>query len=531
MRQARRLHAQVSVPEMKRLTFEQVAGKGNILILLGIMLLYLANGVNYLRQQSIYWDEGSYSEYAIRYLKGSPSRQANPRRDNSMMPVVAFNMIPRAVEQLLHPGLVKQDNGVSDIMMGRYVTLFFSLFIILLLFLWGSELFGPASGLFAAFIFSVCPNNLASSSAVGADSYSVLSLLSVMYVFWRWTRSGSERVFFWLAFLVAFSQLVKQSLIHLYILLPLLYLVGRKMGRVPPVSLRMLGIFLAVQMVVINVGYYFHHSFMPLGDHRFMSRFFLGLQASLPRSLPIPFPLPFVEGLDMAKYYDQIGGGLDGISCFGKVTILGREATAGSFWYYYFVTLFFKTPIPVIILFLSAVLFSFRKWGWNEVILLFPVAYFLIYFSFFYRVQTGIRHVIFLYPFIFLVCSSLAVHGSKVPVKVLMASASVFLLLSIGKYWGNYYPYTNEFISDKKNAWKYVGASNLEMRQGNLRSDEYLKQHPDHFYATPEPRAGTFLVNTEDYLDIWNRGDYSWTRRGEIVGHVGYNWLLIHYRP
>ena len=164
-------------------------------------------------------------------------------------------------------------------------------------------------------------------------------------------------------------------------------------------------------------------------------------------------------------------------------------------------------------------------------ILLFPVAYFLIYFSFFYRVQTGIRHVIFLYPFIFLVCSSLAVHGSKVPVKALMASASVFLLLSIGKYWGNYYPYTNEFISDKKNAWKYVGASNLEMRQGNLRSDEYLKQHPDHFYATPEPRAGTFLVNTEDYLDIWNRGDYSWTRRGEIVGHVGYNWLLIHYRP
>jgi hypothetical protein len=45
-------------------------------------------------------------------------------------------------------------------------------------------------------------------------------------------------------------------------------------------------------------------------------------------------PKPFVTGLDMAKYYDQIGGGYDGISSFGKVTILNNETTGGSFWYY-----------------------------------------------------------------------------------------------------------------------------------------------------------------------------------------------------
>lgn len=495
------------------------------------MLLYLFNAITYLRQQSICWDEGSYSEYAVRYLKGSPSRQANPRRDNSTMPVVALNLIPRAVQQFLHPGLVKSDFGTSDIMMGRYVTLCFSLLIIFLLYRWGTEAYGHPSGLFAALLFSLCPNNLANSSFVSADTYSVLSLLSVMYVFWRWTQNGSVRAFFCLAVLVAVAQMVKQSLIHLYILLPVLYLLGRRMGKVPTLSLQRLGLFLVIQVVLINLGYYFHHSFIPLGDYGFMSRLFIDVQEFLPGGLPVPFPQPFIDGLDMAKYYDQIGGGMDKISCFGKVTILGKEATGGSFWHYYLVTLFFKTPISILVFFLCAVLLFYRTWGWKELCILFPVLYFLTYFSLLYKVQTGIRHILFIYPFIFLICSSLAVHRSRMPVKILVATGMVFLLLSIGRYWANYYPYTNEFIADKRYAWKYVGASNLEMRQGYFRSAEYLREHPDHSYAPREPKAGTFLVNTEDYLDIWNRGDYSWMRKGEIVGHVGYNWLLVRYGP
>ena len=53
----------------------------------------------------------------------------------------------------------------------------------------------------------------------------------------------------------------------------------------------------------------------------------------------------------MAKYYDQVGGGVEGTSSFGKPTILGQARTGGSFWYYYFVALFFKTPVTYIVLF------------------------------------------------------------------------------------------------------------------------------------------------------------------------------------
>ena len=37
-----------------------------------------------------------------------------------------------------------------------------------------------------------------------------------------------------------------------------------------------------------------------------MSDLFIGLQNSLPDWLPLPFPRPFIDGLDMAKYYDQV---------------------------------------------------------------------------------------------------------------------------------------------------------------------------------------------------------------------------------
>ena len=66
---------------------------------------------------------------------------------------------------------------------------------------------------------------------------------------------------------------------------------------------------------------------MPLGEYRFMSELFSGLQNVLPAWLPLPFPRPFVEGLDMAKYYDQVGGGIDHVSSFGKPTILGEART------------------------------------------------------------------------------------------------------------------------------------------------------------------------------------------------------------
>jgi hypothetical protein len=520
---------------MQKLTINQyIKSHFGIAALIIIIIVYIFNGIEYLQAQSITDDEGAFFNYAKRYATGHPER-LNPVTDNSKMPVNVLNAVPRIAQQLIYPGLRKNDNGVSDIMMGRYVTLFISVLTILLVFKWAKELYGKNAGLFAAFLMSWCPNNLANAALVTTDSYSVLFLLASIYFLWRFCITNANKYFILLSVTVAAGQLVKQSLFHLYILVPVCimayYILNKKHLHIKKLFKYLL-IFLFINWFVINAGYYFNGSNTTLGNYHFISNVFKGLQGALPSWLPLPLPKPFIEGLDMAKHYDQVGGGNEAISSFGKVTILGQSATGGAFWYYYFVSIWFKTPIAYFIFLswstiLSINRFSFKKWLSNEFFLLAPVVYFLIILSFFYKTQCGIRHIIFIYPFLLIICSSVVPHVKTIYTKIATTVIAAFLVLSVLHYWRNYYPYTNEFILDKKTAYNYVGAGNLDFQQGFLFYKEYLDGHPGVHWATPQPQTGTFLITTDDYLDIWNRHKYDWLTKYKPIGHVAYSGLLV----
>ena len=502
--------------------------------LLAIIVFYLINGVCYLRSQSITSDEGSFYTYAIRYLKGNPER-INPVADNSKMPVTVLNTMPRLAENVFTDGIKKNDGGVSDIMHGRYITLLVSIITILLVFRWSSELYGKKAGLFSAFLMSICPNNMASAALVTTDAYSVLFLLISMYFLWKYCTIKTGRYFIFLSLTIGLSQLVKQSLFHLYILLPVClacYYMTHSAKIKYGLFFRRVVIFLLLNWLVINLGWYFYQSFWRVGDYRFMSHLFQTFQSVLPSWMPAPFSKPFIDGLDMAKYYDRLGGGYDPVSSFGNVTILGHSKTGGGFWYYYFVSIFYKTPIAyfIFLVWSLALLFktrSFKEFMSKEFFLFAPVIYFLIVLSFLYHTQTGLRHLIFIYPFIFVFAGIIIPSVKSIYQKVLLASVSLFLLISVLSYWRNYFPYTNEFIIDKKMAFQYVGAGNLEFKQGEILLQQYLKDHPDVHYTPPNPASGTFVMSVADYLDIWNRHQYDWIHKFKPTGHVACTYLLF----
>src|SRR5688572_24321005 len=297
----------------------------SIVILSLIVIFYLINGICYLRSQSITSDEGAFFDYAIRFLKGNPER-IYPVVDNSKMPINVLNTIPRVVGDVVMGDEDKNDGGISDTMNGRYITLAISVFIILLVYKWSRQLYGEFAGLFSAFLMSVCPNSLSHAALVTTDTYSVLLLLMSMYYLWKFCRVRTNHYFILFSLSVALSQLVKQSLFHLYLLAPfclaVYFLVYREKFRWLLFTKRLI-VFAVISLLVINIGFYFHQSFTPLGQYTFTSNFFQDLQQALPGSLPIPLPTPFTEGLDMVKYYDQVGGGIKGVSSFGKPTLLG----------------------------------------------------------------------------------------------------------------------------------------------------------------------------------------------------------------
>ena len=258
-----------------------------------------------------------------------------------------------------------------------------------------------------------------------------------------------------------------------------------------------------------------------------MSDLFRKVQNSLPSWLLLPFPKPFVDGLDMTKYYDQVGGGT-AISSFANVTILGESRTAEGLWYYYFVTLFYKSPIAYFILLVWStwVLHKRRdrlKFMQNEFFLVAPVFYFLIMMSFFYKTQCGVRHVIFIFPLLIIMFGSIVSYVRTGLQMGFLVAVTLYLVISVLYYWRNYYPYTNEFILDKKNAYRYVGSQNLDFLQGGFFLNRYLSKNKGIDLAPKEPHPGRYAIAIHDYMDTWNRHHYDWLKCYEPVGHVAHN--------
>jgi Dolichyl-phosphate-mannose-protein mannosyltransferase len=503
------------------------------LLLAFILLLYFINGIFYLRAQSLTFDETSHLSYATRLLKGHPERV--DQMDNSKMPISVINLIPRIISQLLNPGLKKTDYGASDVFAGRYMTLLVSVFLILLVFQWTKEMYGDRAGLFSAFLISVCPNMISNSGLVTTDSYSMLFLTLTLYSLWKFCNSPGITHFVLLSICVGTSQLVKQSLFHLYILVPVILAVYFFIYK-PKIKISRffshLILFFFINWIVINLGYGFRNTYNELGQFHFFSNSFLWLQKIFPFWMPVPLPNAFITGLDLSKYYDQIGGG-DYVKCtFANITILGRSSKGGSFWYYYFVSLFFKTPLASMIFILVGIILiiknrTARGFFTNEFFLFAPVIYFIVFMSFFYKTQIGIRHIIFIYPFLYIICGTLFYWLNGTHVRIFAAIGCVFLVISILPYWRNYFPYTNELVYDKKMAYQYVGSGNLEINQGKFFFAAFLATHPNVRMAPTKPAPGIFLVNLNDYMDVWNLHNYAWLGRIQPVGQVAYSGLLI----
>lgn len=503
------------------------------LILAFIILVYLVNGIIAIPTLSITADEGSHLSYGIRMLKGNPER-INPEKDNSKMPISVINALPRAVEQLINPSLHKSDNGERDIINGRYITLFFSVLTILLVFTWSRQLYGIHAGLFSAFLFACCPNNFSNAILVSTDSYAVFFLLASCYTAWRYANNGSRKDFIILSILIALSQLAKQSLFHLFLLIPICLLV-HALATGKAISMKRMfinGIILLLSSwLIINAGFLFYGMNKPLESFHFMSNLFKGVQAVFPAKFPVPLSSAFITGLDQAKYYDQLGGGFVQ-SSFGNVTILGHSATGGGFWYYYWVSLFFKTPITYLLLFAVSIGLLIKQrsrkgFFSNEWFLFIPIIYFLVLMSFLYKTQCGIRHIIFVYPLLFIVSGTIIPAIQTGVQKFILGLLSIYLLISVALYFPNVYAYTNEFIRVKKTACYYVGASNINIGQSGYMLNRYMNNHPEISMAPELPRSGKYVISVDAYEDIWNTGKYRWLRKLEPTGELFHSFLLF----
>ncbi|MBX3257283.1 MAG: glycosyltransferase family 39 protein [Chitinophagaceae bacterium] len=523
---------------LKALFFPGNVSTGIKIIFCCILAVYAITELTFCSTEDLTADEEIHHLYGVKILKGDPSKRSCTT-DDSKMPVSALNAIPRAVEQVLHPGLNKPDYGRSDTKRGRYITFIVSFFTLLLVFRWGSEWYGPRAGIFSMALLAFCPAWLGHSGLVTTDAYSVTIFLLVFYCLWKYLIYHSWKYFLLFAISLAIAQIVKQTFVHLYICIPLLLLVyflinkrkivfGSLLIKLPALAF--------INLLIINAGFLFYKTGQPLQDYVFVSKIFNSFQQafSFMGSLPLPLPEPYLSGMDTVKYFDELGGGFPD-STFSIVSILGHKQQGVSYWYYYPVTLFYKTPVPVLLFFTGALIKIFSKankpfFTENEILLLIPFIYFLVGMSFLNNIQAGERHILFLYAVIHILCGKMAANPLKRKNMLLISGGCTWMLFSVFSYWNCFISYTNEFIPDKKFAYRKVGNANLDFGQGGTSALQYMKDHPGVLLIPPSPQKGKFILSVSNYENGFGAKELEWVQQYEPVGHVRHSYLLIEVK-
>jgi hypothetical protein len=510
-----------------------------------IITIYTAVNLYCTTRLSITGDELPYFAYGINILKLQPQKPLNEKGIpvfNSQMPVTAIAALPRAIQQLSNPSLQKTGGQVAqDVRNGRIFSVISALVLALYVLAWATQLYGKTAGLFSLLLYVLCPNVMAHSQLLGTDVYSFLLLTATCYHAWRYSKTGSWRQMIVAAVLLGVAQITKQSLLLLYPVLGCLLLLRLYRSAMPvnkKISLffKVSAVGLLASLVMINAGFLFYKTGKPLAQYHFVSAKYKAIQQqfSFAGNVPLPLPGPFVSGFDYVQYNTECGAGVEGVSSYGSAYFLGRKIDGQKVWYYYFVSLWYKMPIPFLLLFFTAiVLYGWRK-RWqaflqDEIFLLLPALFILCVFSFYNTMYLGIRSVLMIMPLLFIFCGSIipAVNG-----KIKRISIALLLgwqLISVARYFPHFLPYTNEFILHKEKAHTIFADSNIYFQEGALLAGEYLQRHPEVQYEPAAPVHGKVMVSIENYYDLWNLGNMQWLRSLHLqpVDHFDTGYLIF----
>lgn len=239
-------------------------------------------------------------------------------------------------------------------------------------YLWARDLYGRPAGVIASALWCFEPNILAHTSLITSDAAGTALGLAACYTFWRWLRQPTWSQAALNGVVLGLAELTKTTLILLYPLWPLMWVVYRWRDR-HSMGVRdwlseagMLVARMLIGLYVLNLGYGFEGSLEPLGEFKFVSNLFTGQSASssLPPNgkgennptvkstakppapnrftdsflvaLPVPLPRNYLLGIDLQqKDFEH----------HGRPSYLRGEWRDRGWWYYYLYASAIKVPL------------------------------------------------------------------------------------------------------------------------------------------------------------------------------------------
>ena len=506
-----------------------------------LFFIYTILQIYCINQLSVNYDEGSFATYGTTILKFQ--KEKDIVQYESKLPITALNMLPRAAEQLIHPKLTRTwPESQRDIVNGRYVSLLFAILLGLVIFSWSRNLYNEKTAFFVVLLYLLCPNFLAHGVFVSSDIFACFFMTSALYCCWLFFKHREFKYFLFLCVSTALAQISKFSMFHLFLLIPFLFaavLIYQRKEVNNAFRLKKiisyLALFLFINWAVICMAHLFYQVFVPINHYTFKSGGFKSLQQFCNNIFPgllVPLPSAYVMSMDAVMYFDHLGGGIQG-SLNGAPYILGKYSANG-FWYYYFVAIFFKVPVSTLVLWLASILlFSFKFsrniFLRNDIFLVVPIFYFIIYMNFFYSTQVGIRHLLIIFPLLFIFSGKIISYLSTGQKQLVLYSLLVYQAISVFSYFPHFLPYTNEFIINKKLAYTKIADTNICYGEGAKYLQQYLAKNPGTIYSPEKPTPGKIILEVNEMLNL-NMATihkFDWAKSLRPVDHIHSQYLVF----
>jgi hypothetical protein len=377
------------------------------------------------------------------------------------------------------------NDAKTMVFQARLVTVFLSVLLGMLIFWWARELYGYKEGLFSLALYCFSPAILSHSRLVTTDLGLAFFLFVYYFSLWNLLRFpslqktivaglclgaaiGSKHLALLLIPITLAVLLLAQGLEKVEFR-PALHFMPRKvLDRLDKVRGTFYAIFVWLAIVVIAF-------FIVWGLYGFsLDRF---------ENLGILIPMP--------EYFEGLQQGWNSVKS-GRVYYLDGEISDIG-WSTFFLKAFaYKTPIPLLILLLGALVWRFidkqpigKKMGW---IVLALICFVLALAT--KKVNLGLRYLLSIYPFLFLFAGALVkIPKFRVGLLILIG----WLAIEVFAAHPNYISYFNQLIPPEKKRFHLVD-SNLDWGQdlpelARWQKDNKVKEIRLGYFGTANPEA------------------------------------------
>jgi len=448
----------------------------------------------------------------------------------------------------------------------RLMIIFLGMYLGLALFLFTKKYFGAAPAFIALTIYTFSPNILAHTRLVTTDFGATLAIFLAAWAFINYTEKHDKKSLALLFLALSFAALVKFNTIVIFPALLIAYAVfswshGHKIFSKEFIfrilKLAILGaitIFLIIALVYrfdtrtfkdAHVNPKRWDEFISLIEENHgtssLQKRFIEWTAT---NIPIPG----------AFYYQGFYENVFKHNIYGHNTYLAGEYSKKGWWYYFPYAFFIKTPLPIIISLLSSVVLAYiflkkeLKKGksikkllqkHSRLVSILILVLFYLAVSMRININLGLRHILPLYPFLFIFCAlgiRRLISEKKLLSYLITATLLVWLALDSLIIFPNYLEFFNASVGGPKNGYLHLLDSNLFWNQDQYYVDEYVSNfrslHPKTpIYVNPgcQPKTGRIIVGVDKLqgLEELHNIRYSWLRDNfPVYDRIAYTYIV-----